>query len=201
MAVYGSRLEMGNIITLVQDTLDEKIEFHPNRATFDGKAYEGCSTDSLRGTRVYCNHPSADRRWGELRFKMPGKALAAATMNEIRDMCAILREIYSATCGRFDGAIDDYSKTLSLDAVKAAQDANNFAHAEVIGYHESGERGKRERGKTITFGSRTSESYLRVYDKSIESHGEIDAIRYEVEFKGDKADLVFREWTIYDFQR
>ncbi len=187
------------LIDLAEKTLDEKIEYTSARAIFEGKWYLGSSSESLRGTRVYTNPPTAGA-YGEIRFKMPGKALAAASMHEIRDMLAMMGEIWSGKVTRFDGAIDDYSRVLDLDEVKAAQDAGNYAHVQKQGYHESGERGKKERGRTITFGARGSEAYLRIYDKSVESNGALDCIRYEVEFKDDKAQTLFDQWLSHDFQ-
>jgi hypothetical protein len=191
----NGQAEIDLIINLIQGTFDESIEFCYKMATFDGKHYSASSVGSLRGTRVYANYPGPDRPFGEVRFKLPGRALAAASMYELRDCLCVLREMFSATCSRFDSAIDDYSKVIDLDEVKFAQDLGNFAHVEVVGYHESGERGGAEKGRTITFGSRSSESYLRIYDKAVQSNGEIDAIRYEVEFKGDKAQALFEQFT------
>ncbi len=196
----GSFAEAFSIIGLVEGTFDETINYSPVRAVNRwGQTYLGSSSDSLRGTMLFSN-PPANGELGELRIYLPGKALAAATMNEIRDFCQIIREMYSGTCARFDVAIDDYSKVLNLDEVKSAQDEGNFAYVETIGYHESGERGGKDKGKTITFGSRHSEAYVRFYDKNVESKGEIDAIRLESEFKDSKAQQLFEQWTSFDFQ-
>jgi Replication initiation factor len=194
-----SAFELSGIIELIEKTFDETIEFNTKMATFDGKHYSASSVASLRGTRVFANYPNERTIYAELRFKIPGKALSAATANECRDTMAVLKDMYGFTCSRFDCAIDDYGKVLDLDEVKKAQDLGNFAHVEVTGYHESGERGGKEKGKTITFGSRVSESYLRVYDKSVQSSGEIDAIRFEVEFKGAKAQAVFEQYCDFTF--
>lgn len=199
-AYFTSGLGMWDIIHLVENCLGEKFTFSATLGSWDGKSYKGSSSDSLHGTRLYTNPPGMDRASGEIRIKIPGKALAATSMREVRDMAIILREQYMGVCSRFDGAIDDYSKTINLDEVKKAQDLGNFAYVETIGYHESGERGGKDKGRTITFGSRQSQSYLRIYDKNVQSHGVIDAIRYEVEFKDEKADSVFESWCDFDFQ-
>lgn len=187
------------LIDLVEKTLDEKIIYSPALGDFDGKSYKGSSSESLRGTRVFSNPPKRGE-YGEIRFKIPGKALAGASMDAICDMVGVMKELWSGKCGRFDVAIDDYSKVIDLDEVKKAQDEGNYAHVQIFGYHESGERGKRERGRTITFGARSSESYLRIYDKKTETKGEIDCIRYEVEFKDDKAEQLLSAWLDHDFQ-
>lgn len=194
----GSNAEAFSILELIQGTFDEVIDYSPIRTVFRwGRTYKGSSSGSLRGTMIFSNPPSMGQ-FGELRAYIPGKALAAATMSDIRDFCQISHEMYSATCARFDVAIDDYSKVLDLTEVKRAQDDGNFAYVETIGYHESGERGSKEKGRTITFGSRQSQAYQRFYDKNVESKGEIDAIRLEVEFKDDKANALFEQWCFFD---
>lgn len=198
-ASFGTGLGAMDLIHLVEGTLNEKFAYSPSLGSWDGKSYKGSSSDSLRGTRIYSNPPTELEPFGEIKFKIPGKALSAAANHEIRDMCIVMSELWSATCSRIDVAIDDYSKVLSLDDVKSAQDAGNFAYVETTGYYESGERGRKEKGRTITFGSRQSQSYLRVYDKNVQSAGEIDAIRYEVEFKDDKAQTIFQDWCAVDF--
>lgn len=198
-ALPGSGADVLTIIELIEGTFREKIEYSPTYAGWDGKPYMGSSSDSLMGTRIYTNPPSEEKPFGEMRIKIPGKPLSAASMHSVRDMCQVLQGMWSATCSRFDVAIDDYSKTLNLDEVKLAQELGNFAYVEKCGYHESGERGKRQKGRTITFGSRQSQAYLRVYDKSVESQGETDAMRYEVEFKDDKAQFLFEQWCDVDY--
>lgn len=191
--------EAFSVIQLIKSTFHEEIDFSPHhRICKFGREYRGSSTASLRGTMLLFN-PSSVGRQGELRAYIPGKALATASMNAIRDFCQISREMYSATCARIDVAIDDYSKVLDLGDVKQAQDNGDFAYVETIGYHESGERGKKDKGRTITFGSRQSQAYQRFYDKSVESNGEIDAIRLEVEFKDDKAQALFEAWCFHAF--
>lgn len=183
------------ILDIAEGNLGEKIEFVHQRPTFDGKRYAGSSQSSLHGTRAFSNPPGEmEGEKGEVRLKIPGRALSAAKPSDIRDMCQVLASLYEVKCSRFDVSIDDYNKLLNLDEIYQAQQNGHYAYVEKFGYYESGERGKTERGRTITFGSRQSQSYLRLYDKSVESGGEIDAIRYEVEFSGDKANSLFHEW-------
>lgn len=44
-----------------------------------------------------------------------------------------------------------------------------------------------QKGDTVYFGKRSGGRMLRIYDKAYESKGEVDAIRYEFEFKRDYA--------------
>lgn len=43
-------------------------------------------------------------------------------------------------------------------------------------------------GTTFTLGKRNTEKYLRIYDKDVESKGEIDSVRYEIEIHRRVAD-------------
>lgn len=182
-------------IDIVEGNLGEKIEFVNGRPDFDGKKYASSSQASLHGTRAMSNPPGEDEsERGEIRFKIPGKALSVASPSDIRDMCQILSAFFEVRCTRFDVAIDDYNKLLDLDEIYEVQQNGDFAHVQKFGYHESGERGKLHRGRTLTFGSRQSNAFVRIYDKAVESKGDIDAIRYEVEFSDDKANALFHEW-------
>jgi hypothetical protein len=92
---------------------------------------------------------------------------------------------------RLDIRLDDYEKRLK------PQDAKEYAdNGQVFGF-KSGPTGRcysyvsgRDGGETIYFGARGKNGagkYLRVYDKSVESQGAIDAIRIEVELSSKKA--------------
>lgn len=49
------------------------------------------------------------------------------------------------------------------------------------------------KGYTVYMGTRQSEVYLRVYDKKLEQNVSFDWVRWELEIKGDKADVVAKE--------
>jgi len=54
---------------------------------------------------------------------------------------------------------------------------------------------KSENGDTCYLGSRSSERYVRIYDKWLQSKDEFyeNAWRFEIEFKGDKAQVVWQQ--------
>lgn len=192
---YDLLTDLSEIIDVVEGNLGEKIDYCYDLPRFRGKKYAGSTQESLYGTEVSSIPPGDEEgEKGEARIVIPGRALAAANPSDIRDMCQILAALYEVKCNRFDVAIDDYNKLLDIDVIRQAQENGDFAYVDTFGYYETGERGKRDRGRTVTMGSRQSEAFVRCYDKSVQSNGEIDAIRYETEFKKDKADSLFSEW-------
>lgn len=97
-------------------------------------------------------------------------------------------------CRRLDGMSDNFDGTITVDKVKAARDSGQvITKSQYDDYHESNHDGFL--GKTITFGSRTSSTFIRIYDKAAEQRVKgLTWTRFECEFKGDRADAVFKEW-------
>jgi hypothetical protein len=97
---------------------------------------------------------------------------------------------------RLDLAADDFAKVVTPGQVEAARAAGNL-----VTHAKEGEfiRHWPTRGETFALGKRGSLQYLRVYDKAAESGGEIDSIRWELEFRDEAAEsalvmLLYREW-------
>ncbi|MEE9369357.1 MAG: replication initiation factor domain-containing protein [Pontiella sp.] len=104
-------------------------------------------------------------------------------------------------CTRIDLAFDDFEKIIRPDEV------NEFANQGAYkGFRKHKYIGGVKRDGTVTddgiyFGTRGKDGggkFLRCYGKDIESKGEIDAIRWEVEFTKDKADKIFFELAMSD---
>lgn len=102
------------------------------------------------------------------------------------------REIYfqlkSRHCqiSRLDIAYDDFSKTFyPIDFLKAWLNDEIQSPCKKFKWCEAGKGG----GQTFYIGGR-SNKLLRIYDKSKESHGEIDSIRYEIELHNKYANEV-----------
>jgi DNA relaxase NicK len=102
-----------------------------------------------------------------------------------------------AHCTRLDAAFDDHDRLASMDDVHNAALAKN-----VLGFRRYDPRRPRSilsgelEGDSAYFGRRGrdgSGTFIRVYDKALESDGQVNAIRWEAEFSGDRADLVYRD--------
>ena len=185
------------IIDLLQQTFDESIEFHPDQPDTNGKRWDGHSTSSLRGLRVWWAAPTDDDP-GQLYCYFGGAVLGAATHKSAQDTLACLSAMYGGECKRFDVALDDYAKAIPLDQVESDIRASNVSGVRSFTITESGRIGESATGKTIALGSPQSDKRLVIYDKSVESDGQIDAIRMEVRFRDKKADLAFKGWIDFD---
>lgn len=93
-------------------------------------------------------------------------------------------------CSRMDLAIDlMYANYDPTDIVIAWREKRVKTHArdinQIIGYDKETSR----TGNTVYVGSRTSETYLRVYDKGLEQGSDVLWTRIELELKKGKAKL------------
>lgn len=117
---------------------------------------------------------------------LPGKVLARIDSVLHLPLFREMHRKWGFKPTRLDIALDDYSKTLPLETIVAALQANNYVHFQSYNVHQNfGRRGKC--GWTVNLGSRQSDKFYRYYDKSAESNGEIDANRLEAELKDFKA--------------
>lgn len=149
---------------------------------------------------------------GRITLDVPGRACDELTAP---DLLLFIEGLYSfgGKCTRIDVFFDDYNRIVEvteLSKLARRGDFTNFIswHIRESGYRADGKRGKRgESGKRIkrkaglsysevSFGSRGSTgsgTYMRIYDKWLESDGEMNCIRYEDEFSQDKAHKVFKQ--------
>jgi DNA relaxase NicK len=96
---------------------------------------------------------------------------------------------------RIDVALDDREATVPVETVRLAVDAGQVVSRskQFKVLHASNHREGVRTGETLYFGSRESQTMLRVYDKrlQLQSRGREDAssygVRWELEFKQDRA--------------
>lgn len=85
---------------------------------------------------------------------------------------------------RLDLCLDDYTKSLSFRLFEATYDAN-LHH----GFDDLWEYRKKKKGihagRTLYLGSPSADKMLRLYEKFLESDGEIDSIRLEAQLKDE----------------
>jgi len=95
---------------------------------------------------------------------------------------------------RFDFCIDDYARRQNCEGIVAAVTAGNYnTRLKRIQYWNDFHPDQGNRVLGVNFGSRGGLSYIRIYDKGIESRGEIDAIRYELELRDERATLQVKQ--------
>jgi phage replication initiation protein len=91
---------------------------------------------------------------------------------------------------RLDVAIDDRSGLLDLEEVAKAPWVGRTDKRRVVrGTDQNGDVAEH----TITFGSRVSETYLRIYDKALEQGQEGHWVRCELELKRERAQALAEE--------
>lgn len=99
--------------------------------------------------------------------------------------------------GRVDIAMDDRSGVIDLDriyeAIVIGQSVSHFRQSRLIEGLDVGSGDKT--GKTVTMGSRQSDTFLRIYDKAAEQRfkGKViegQWIRWEIEWKNERAQAV-----------
>jgi DNA relaxase NicK len=146
-----------------------------------GYGYE-CSALASCGGRVYWSnvHPV-----NGVHFSLPSRAIASLGVPVRKLLMELLR--MGAQFTRLDFAFDDRSAVLSLggisEAVKSGSLVSRFKKAQHLeGYLQS-------HGETWAFGSRSSASYVRIYDKAAEQGLESGEhwVRVELELKDERA--------------
>lgn len=186
-------------IAVISQALNDSFEFlpgpHPmpaHNTTYDAMAV------SVKGIRAYWHNPGNGLKsmggFSATRVEFAGHICGAASSVDLRDLCQLLSNDHQAVCTRFDIALDDYTKQLwTWEELADAARSGNYSGPKSYSIIESAKRGETA-GLTHYFGTRKSESFYRFYDKSVESGGEVDANRMEVEFKRSKAHQAFIAW-------
>jgi|GEM_PF-6482248 len=126
-------------------------------------------------------------------IQLPGSALSSISSHDLRDLIADLVLNYSFRCTRIDICFDDFDRVITPRQLAAVCEADNFTGYRVWEHKAPRKRGGVWLGDSVNFGLRGqsgSGKYLRVYDKDLQSDGEINSVRWEVEFSKEKALLV-----------
>lgn len=118
------------------------------------------------------------------------------------DSCQQLFKILkdrSCRPSRIDICFDDYTKTFRpMDYAEwwlATINYSNYCPVRFKTYFNKANiiPAKGDSGSTFYLGTRGKNRFMRIYDKDLESNGEIDAVRYEFEYHGNGALAIFDE--------
>jgi hypothetical protein len=186
-----------HIINLLEQAFDDRVEFRPDLSGFNGRRWDGTTISSLRGLRFWWDSPKGSTP-GQLFFTLGGKVLAAATYKEIHDVLGYLFAAFNLEAKRLDIALDDYAKSIEFDEVEDAIRGGNFAYFRKSKKVEGLAGEGRDLGNTIYCGSTSGNKLVRYYNKAVESEGEIDAYRWEVQFRDEHAQTIFSHWAQVD---
>ena len=103
---------------------------------------------------------------------------------------------FQPRCTRCDVFFDDYQRTVKLSQVRKIAKRGDYTRFRNYQFKQGFKNGNRLDRDEVSFGnrgSRGSGKYLRVYDKALESKGEQDCIRWEVEFTEKYAHKAFEK--------
>jgi DNA relaxase NicK len=125
-------------------------------------------------------------------LEIPGQALDRITKTDLHLFLLSLNQ-FNPTCTRIDVFFDDFDRTINigeLHGIIKNHDYSGFRKGQVKQGFDSGRLIHDE----VDFGKRGengSGKYLRIYDKVLESKGEKNCIRLEIEFTRKRAQIVF----------
>jgi len=129
---------------------------------------------------------------GKFTVEIPGQALDGIAQTDLHLFLLRLRQ-FSPTCTRCDVFFDDYNRIIrpgDMHEIVKDRDYSGFRKSQIKQGYDNGRLIHDE----IDFGKRGqngSGQYLRVYDKVLESKGEKNCVRFEVEFTKKRSHKVF----------
>jgi len=148
------------------------------------------------GSRLWWDAPGRD----DVHVSFPGQACQVAGQDRL---VSFLRYAlgHGGKATRCDTAIDDYQRIVEPSQVlEAIQGPDVVTHAKKWLTQRGGVVGSKElNGATEYLGAPGSRQRLRVYDKGLESSGEMDCIRWELESRKEAAEtmamaLAYQSW-------
>jgi len=128
----------------------------------------------------------------DFHVSLPGKACSLIGESRMRTFL-VFAEKNGGRATRVDTKLDDYARVASVADVDAHTERSKglVSHAqEVMTINLHTTNSAELSGATIYIGSASSRRRLRVYDKNLESHGEINAIRWEMQDRKEAAETM-----------
>jgi len=141
----------------------------------------------------------AKGRW-DFNVSLPGAACRRVGGQRMISLLRFCFE-YGGKARRIDVCIDDFGHTVSPSMVMTAAQGPDIVTKVKQGRVIQGFdiHSDELTGQTVYFGSPTSRRQMRVYDKNLESDGEIDSVRWEMQERDESAetllgDLAYQPW-------
>jgi hypothetical protein len=192
LTVTGFVFRLDAIECLIDKYFATRVDWSGAKAGIKGKGWQMVAV-APNGVRLCYNFLDGNLGY-EVLLEIPGKPITEITGDEAWVLC---RELHSLgmRATRFDWAIDDFARGLSLSDIYSSYREGAFARVRSMQPWEKCIAGHTPVLTGFTCGSRQSDKYIRIYDKFIESKGAVNCIRFEVEFKGGKASKIFDEFS------
>lgn len=129
---------------------------------------------------------------------IPGSACDELTAPDKLLLIEALEKEFNCKSTRLDVYFDDYERTVDMEKLRIVAEKKDFSVFQVASANYTYNRTRKENDglvyDAVTFGRRASKgsgAFLRVYDKNLESNGEQNCIRWELELTQKKAQKVF----------
>jgi hypothetical protein len=162
------------------------------RECYHGMKFDG-SSRSARGAVAAANWTSeTEGKIGTGWLSLPSGAIGDCDQSLLLAKISDFAWRYSGKVTRLDIALDDFDRSVGRAEISDAVEKGNYAGTKIASLISPKNRVKSEsqRGWCWYFGSPSSNKRVRVYDKNIESKGELNCIRWEAQFRDEVARKV-----------
>lgn len=150
-----------------------------------------------RGASFAIN-PPLDGKQCRVWASFPASACRVVSVPRMRAILEILLIDYQADITRLDIALDDYTKLIDKRWIEEAFANGNVARFAYLDIRMPKRLGVADNGFCVYMGSPQSDKRVRFYDKSVESNGETDCHRWELQLRGERAKSAVREFVQID---
>ena len=185
IVLCGDGVPLYKIFNAIDQYLNCQFDTTRNYATAHGQKYHN-NLHAQFGLLLSYNVTDFDNTV-QYRLSIPGKICNATPFENLLQLLRLFKK-WRCHATRFDWAMDDYDKVLSIDEYLKLCQNDCFYGARNFDYYSSRSKGGVDLGSTIYVGRAGGTQRLCIYDKNLESKGLINAIRMEYRFFDQKAD-------------
>ena len=177
-------------LVIIKQMLLVEFDFTKSTGMTIGVKWDHVFRGSLGALYMYRITPNGIR----YRLSIPGKVCSSVPLDMVLRFFEIIHQLNpNVVCSRVDICLDDFTKRLNFEQLSESLksgDYSGFRTSHGIQNYDA------SNGWTVYLGSRQSEHMVRIYNKSAESRGRIDSVRWESEYKGEKANAIFKSLSI-----
>jgi len=142
------------------------------------------------GAQIWWDSPGRD----DIHITLPGQACQVAGEKRLRSFIKYALS-HGGKASRCDVNMDDYRRVIEPEAALAEiKGPNAVTHARAWLVQHGGDVGSEDMtGITVYVGAPSSRQRLRIYDKGMESGGELDCVRWEVQARKQAAETLVQQ--------
>ena len=180
--------------SLVSDILEScslnflsEVEYHWDQGRFIGRQFANWA-GSPHGLMATWNLPGENGDLGSLRLCLSGKCLERVSVPHLIPVLRRWLVLLGAKCNRIDLKADDYGRSMSPHLLIEAYQSGDYSGFRYAHYQTDLSGDIFDAGWTLYLGRRTSDRFTRYYNAK--PLHDIDAFRWEVEYKNEIANVV-----------